>query len=239
MTVLLLRLSGPLQAWGSGSRFVRRMTEREPTKSGVIGLIASAMGRSREDSLEDLSRLEFGVRVDQRGRLLRDFQTERSHNGKMVMPLSHRYYLADAKFLVALSGDNMLLEHIDQALSHPCWPLYLGRRSCPPDSPISMGLSDEYVDVREAIKNAPWIAAQWYRKRHDVKEPLEAFFDAREDETGELRNDIPISFSSEGRRYSGRRIVRCLIDNPDAGKQEASSDSSDALLSEHDPFSFL
>ena len=42
MATLLLRLAAPLQSWGSGSKFNIRSTEREPTKSGVIGMIAAA-----------------------------------------------------------------------------------------------------------------------------------------------------------------------------------------------------
>lgn len=42
MTVLLLRLAGPMQAWGSSSRFAHRATEVAPTKSGVIGKIGRA-----------------------------------------------------------------------------------------------------------------------------------------------------------------------------------------------------
>lgn len=38
MTALLLRLAGPLQSWGTSSRFTRRATDRAPSKSGVIGL---------------------------------------------------------------------------------------------------------------------------------------------------------------------------------------------------------
>ena len=55
MSVLLLRLAGPLQAWGSAARFVRRTTEIAPTKSGVLGLLAAAEGRPREADLTDLA----------------------------------------------------------------------------------------------------------------------------------------------------------------------------------------
>lgn len=48
MTVLLLRLAGPLQSWGSAARFARRGTENAPTKSGVLGLLAAAEGRPRD-----------------------------------------------------------------------------------------------------------------------------------------------------------------------------------------------
>ena len=55
MYTLLLRLSGPLQSWGSDSLYDNRNTDYYPTKSGVIGLIAAALGLKREDSLEKLN----------------------------------------------------------------------------------------------------------------------------------------------------------------------------------------
>ena len=43
MSVLLLRLAGPMQAWGTQSRFTVRDTGLEPSKSGVIGLLCAAL----------------------------------------------------------------------------------------------------------------------------------------------------------------------------------------------------
>ena len=56
MATLLLRLAAPLQAWGADSKFETRKTGREPTKSGVIGLLAAALGL-RRDEREALTRL--------------------------------------------------------------------------------------------------------------------------------------------------------------------------------------
>ena len=55
MATLLLRLAAPLQAWGADSKFETRKTNREPTKSGVIGLLAAALGlrRVRSSSTRD------------------------------------------------------------------------------------------------------------------------------------------------------------------------------------------
>ena len=50
MSTLLLRLAAPLQSWGASSKFGRRATEREPTKSGVIGLVAAALGIRRTEA---------------------------------------------------------------------------------------------------------------------------------------------------------------------------------------------
>ena len=81
MTVLLLRLAGPLQSWGVKSRFTVRATELAPTKSGIIGMLAAAVGRRRTDPIEDLLSLRFGVRKDQPGRVIRDFNTARTLDG--------------------------------------------------------------------------------------------------------------------------------------------------------------
>ena len=77
MATLLLRLAAPLQSWGADSKFEIRKTNREPTKSGVIGLLAAALGLRRDETeaLQRLNRLRFGVRVDQEGSLLVDFHT--------------------------------------------------------------------------------------------------------------------------------------------------------------------
>ncbi len=71
---LLLRFSAPLQSWGSESMYDRRDTDYIPTKSGVIGMLAAALGRKRDEAVDDLSRLKFGIRVDRPGARLEDFQ---------------------------------------------------------------------------------------------------------------------------------------------------------------------
>ena len=76
MSTLILRLAAPMQAWGADSKYNERRTCREPTKSGVIGLLAAALGCRRDDTetLARLSTLRFGVRADREGTSLRDFQ---------------------------------------------------------------------------------------------------------------------------------------------------------------------
>ena len=84
MSVLLLRLAGPMQSWGTSSRFTERDTRREPSKSGVIGLACAALGKPRQEkpehadrwpTLEELSDLRMGVRVDLEGQVRKDYQT--------------------------------------------------------------------------------------------------------------------------------------------------------------------
>ncbi|MFB8419591.1 type I-E CRISPR-associated protein Cas5/CasD [Streptomyces albidoflavus] len=73
--VLLIRLAGPLQSWGIAGKFARRDTHSRPTKSGVIGLCAAALGLPREEPLGELAEVRFGVRADRPGTPLRDYHT--------------------------------------------------------------------------------------------------------------------------------------------------------------------
>lgn len=218
MSVLLLRLAAPLQAWGAASRFVRRETRHEPTKSGVIGLLAAAQGRRRTEPIEDLTHTAFGVRVDQPGRLVRDFQTARSLDGSRTMPLSYRFYLADAVFLAGVEGDAGLLEGLDEALRAPAFPLFLGRRSCPPAGAVSLGVRDS--ELHAALVAEPWQAARWWCRQQGERVELPIIRDAADPaEVGEVVRDQPISFASERREYGWRTVVHAgtvAKDNPDA-----------------------
>jgi len=155
VATLLLKFIAPMQSWGSHSRFDVRDTEREPTKSGVLGLVAAALGRDRAEPIEDLARLRLGVRVDREGVVRYDFQTAKDvirasttrdkwmrarqkgqSTGTQDTVTSHRYYLADAAFLVGLEGDKDLLHAIGEALKRPRWTLFLGRKGYLPGEPV-------------------------------------------------------------------------------------------------------
>ena len=136
-STLLLRLAGPLQAWGTDSKFEIRRTDHEPSKSGVVGMLAAALGRRRNDSLEDLNKLRFAVRVDQEGKIIKDFHMVNSEQSYLTM----RYYISDAVFVVGLeSDDDEFLKMIEKSLKSPVFPLYLGRKSCPPSLPLILGI---------------------------------------------------------------------------------------------------
>src|SRR3546814_8035134 len=140
MSTLLLRLAGPMQSWGTTSRFDQRDTGKEPSKSGVVGLLAAALGIDRENwaDLEPLTRLTMGVRHDRPGVLKRDYQTAQNiisadRSKVHETAVTTRDYLADAAFLVGLPGpDRALHERALAALQNPVWPLALGRKSLVP-----------------------------------------------------------------------------------------------------------
>lgn len=203
-----------MQSWGDSSRFANRNTRREPTKSGVLGLLAAAQGRRRTDEVEDLLALRFGVRTDQPGTIMRDFHTAHDREGNS-MPLSNRYYLADAVFVAAVSGDESLLEALDAAIREPGFPLYLGRRSCPVVGKISLGLREG--DLIDELDAEPWHASAWHRKRSAPRVRLDVMVDAEEGQVGDVIRDVPLSFNPERRLYGWRTVQSFGVekDNPD------------------------
>lgn len=229
MSVLLIRLAGPLQSWGASSRFAHRHTEVAPTKSGVIGLLAAARGLRRTDPLTDLLGLAFGVRLDQPGQLTRDFQVARSLDGARSMPLTYRYYLADAAFLAGVSGERALLTGLHEALIRPHYPLYLGRRSCPPVGPLSLGVHDG--TLTDLLTNWAWQASRWHQRRAAPTVRLEIVRDARTDEPGvETIRDEPITFDPAHRQHTWRPVVRTHTTVTNSHSRAADSHDPMALL---------
>ncbi|MHC5902799.1 type I-E CRISPR-associated protein Cas5/CasD [Streptomyces sp. S6] len=207
--VLLLRLAGPLQSWGSSARFARRSTENAPTKSGVLGLLASAEGRPRGADLSDLTALRFGVRIDQPGARLRDFHTAHHADTGKSMPLSERFYLADAVFVAGVEGDPELLRRLYDAVRAPRFLPFLGRRSCPPSLPLDLGPPLPDTDLEEALRAAPWQASPWHRKRAGREPgPLDLLLDCPPADVPHLSlRDTPVSFDPRHRQYALRGVV--------------------------------
>lgn len=203
MHTLLIRLTAPLQSWGVESRFTVRDTGREPSKSGVVGLIAAAMGRARSDPIRDLAALRMGVRVDREGTLEVDFHSAlnvlKAGGGIKDTEISRRYYLADACFLVGLEGDDLdLLETIQQALQNPVWPLFLGRKAFVPAQPVWLpdGLQVD-TPLEEALQGYPLLTErhQQLPLRGLIEDPLNGSI---------VRLDQPVSFAE--RRFAPRRL---------------------------------
>ena len=208
MATLLLRLAAPLQAWGADSKFETRKTAREPTKSGVIGLLAAALGLRRDETepLTRLAQLRFGVRVEREGQLLVDFHMARNEE-KDRSYVTYRHYLEDAVFLVGLeSEDTALLQELAEALTHPVFPLYLGRRACPPTLPLCLGI--RAGKLLDTLRAEPLLVKQ----RNGA--PLRIVADADPADAAAVpRRDLAVSFSPIHRQY-GFRPVREWNTNP-------------------------
>lgn len=210
MRVILLRLEGPMQSWGIGSKFTDRHTEAEPSKSGIIGLLCSALGRKRDEEISDLTELKMAIRVEREGQIFYDYHTtldvlradakENISESKLGTVVSRRFYIADACFLVGLEGDNLdLLNQIIISLDFPKWPLFLGRKSFPLTSPVLITKKLISKPLLEIIKGFPWQG----RDGEKIPENLRLIFEC-ESTQGESRLDVPISFDS--REFSSRNV---------------------------------
>jgi len=219
MTALLLRCAGPMQSWGIQSRFDIRDTGREPSKSGIIGLVCAALGRPRSAPIADLAGLRMGVRVEKEGRVAQDYHTVgggyRTARPPIQAPLkatgqpnynavvSRRYYLADADFIVGLAGDAALLQQVQDALTNPQWPLCLGRRAFPPSEPVCTeeGLQPGRT-LEEALRDPPVTMVK--------SAPGQTRRLMLEDPAGDIvRYDQPISFAD--RTFRARYLVAAQV----------------------------
>ncbi|MCV7133201.1 type I-E CRISPR-associated protein Cas5/CasD [Mycobacterium hodleri] len=107
-----LRLEGPMQSWGNharGPNRAHRTTHTRPTKSGVVGMVANALGRDFTDRIDDLAAMSFGVRADMPGRLEVDYHTA----GAGGFPLLPGNAYRNPKWFSRLRRDDMTL-HDDQ-----------------------------------------------------------------------------------------------------------------------------
>nr|WP_273192255.1 type I-E CRISPR-associated protein Cas5/CasD [Bifidobacterium tibiigranuli] len=244
-----MRLAGPMQSWGANSRYTRRETETLPTKSGVIGMIAAALGLDRDESLERFRGLRFGVRADQPGTLMSDYHTahdpRKSHkDNKDMMPLSLRYYLQDAVFLAGLeSQDGEQLEDYRHALAAPHYQLFLGRRSCPPDGPIRTAIVNESLE--NALTHAPWEATEEYQRRmaRQVGSHVDQWRESEiviEPKPSNVPSgfvdellDEPVSFDMRKRVWRPRKIMR--IAGPNLPASISYDNPGDSSLSTDSP----
>lgn len=241
---LFLRLEGPLQAWGDTSKFVIRRTMEAPTKSGVLGLIACAMGVARSevrDCYARLSKLRMGVRIDRPGIRWWDWHTVGAktgvlsaqggvkRNAKTKEPevlITRREYLADGSFLVALQGSEALVGEVVKAMQAPKWPLFLGRKSCPPSVPPLVLRKTENgafepriesgVSLESALKLIPWqprfknldaqpkelaCILEWQATKNQPEAP----------DNAEVWYDVPVAYTGVAPVHQARFVTRCTM----------------------------
>ena len=87
-----------MQSWGTSSHFETRNTDYYPSKSAVIGIIAASFGyrRDQEQKIKELNELDFALRVDQPGTLLRDYHIAQKYKktGEFERTyVTNRYYM--------------------------------------------------------------------------------------------------------------------------------------------------
>jgi CRISPR system Cascade subunit CasD len=233
-TGMLLSFHGPLQSWGERSHFNLRDTSSAPTRSGVLGLLASALGRRRDERVDDLAQLTLTVRIDRPGVLLRDLHTVggglpaketvttadgKKRTGDTATLLSHRDYLADAAFTLALTapdtGTTNTVYACAAALRSPHWPPYLGRRSCPPEGPLLLATSD---DALHDLVHLPVLAPRPRSITQSIEftgdRPL-AHLSATHDTSPHPTSRINDDRHPHRRTFRSRLMYRCALSVPD------------------------
>ncbi|GGB49150.1 type I-E CRISPR-associated protein Cas5/CasD [Roseibium aquae] len=164
---LHLRLAAPLMAFGGVAIDHVGPTREFPSASALTGLLANALGYRREDgachqALQD--RLIFGaLSVLPEGRNMplavtdtQNAKLEKSDRGWTTLGAPEgragatydsphrrrRDYLVDHETRVVLrlaAGEGPTLENVATALDRPARPLFIGRKSCLPASPLLQG----------------------------------------------------------------------------------------------------
>jgi len=228
---LALLLDGPMQSWGFTSRFTRRTTALHPTKSGVVGLLAAALGIDKHgaDEAEQIARLAalscttVTLPKQRAGRelpMLRlsdyhtigggyDKKTEamkkpRAASGATLETvLSERHYLLDARFGVLLEGEAAYLEEISSKLKNPTWGLWLGRKCCIPASPLLVGVGSDPAEAWTLLTKAAQLGESATLEQFD--HVIEG--ESAEGQDGEWLNDTPVAFGAAiGERHAPRRV---------------------------------
>lgn len=226
MSCLLIQCRGPLQSWGTKEQGVLRGGGECPSRSGILGMLSSAAGLSRDADTSQWAPLRMGVRFDAPGKRITDFQTSWAL-GADNPSISYQGYLSDAAFLVVLEGPDALIDEARTALRHPRRTLYLGRKSCPPSAPVLLGVTAD--DLNSALSGHPWLmtyglptsSARWRELSRKLRRTeiltLETRTEASEVEPGaKLVKDVPLSWVSDARSYGYRSVLEgeVAVDNP-------------------------
>lgn len=158
---LVFQLYAPLVSWGEAAVGEARHSSALPSRSALLGLLAAALGIKREEEQRLLAfnqHYHFAIRpLSGREQWLRDYHTVQTpkenrkrryatrrdeltlSTGEPETMLTFREYRCDAYYHVAVEqtpGALFSLEELANALATPVFPLYLGRKSCPPALPL-------------------------------------------------------------------------------------------------------
>lgn len=192
---LYIRLSSPIQSWAGPAvtgNIVR--TQPFPTRSGLQGLVAGALGARRGEWPEWLDEIEFWIREDRKPRIVDDYHTINPRpeatefrqrlllaqgmkgRGKKALTFTpdaqggtsvvNRTYLSDGEFLVRMTCPQRT-NKLEDALSSPVFATYLGRKAFPPSFPFYLGRGPS--DIFEKIPTLATAEEQLQRPLTFVK----------------------------------------------------------------------
>ena len=159
---------------GLGTDYKVSGGQSAPTKSAVVGMLAAADGRSKEDSIEDLNRLLIGTCTTNSGVMHSRFGTitgGRQLDGSMRRnPLIRKkaYFQAGhagpaddflIRHIVAFqSNDLELVRHLLKRLTAPVFPVFIGRSNCRPVEPLALGYTEGTLSEAFKLVKVPTTA---------------------------------------------------------------------------------
>ena len=225
MTILLW-LEGPFQSWGTGSLFYQREAGLAPTKSGVAGIICTALGRNNEQKewLEQFSKVSMTVsgfipEKEKTPVILSDFQglgagyddkdawetrmTPKNSQGKNLSggrnKILVKKYIQSMSFACILESENIeLMQEIANGMQHPVYVFSLGRKSCLPTEQVFQG---SFSSMQEALERL-----QQLQEEKRLKNVL-SISETEQNETDILMTvkDVPVCFGQK-KVYTYRRV---------------------------------
>jgi CRISPR-associated protein, Cas5e family len=179
---LIFQLHGPMASWGVDAPGEVRHSHELPSRSGLLGLLAAALGIRRDEGerLNDFNRhYAFLICASREPRWARDYHTvqmpkevrkaryfsrreELSDPELLSALISRRDYYTDAWWMVAVMmtpDAPFSLAQLQEALLHPIFPLYLGRKS----HPLALPLAPRLLEGR-----APDVLSEAYRQYRNI-----------------------------------------------------------------------
>ena len=181
---LIFHIAGTMCSWGEIAFGTNRSTSNRPTKSAIIGIVAAALGIERTNS-RDLMALSTGydyifvsAGIESEMQDYSTVETPASPLGeKTWLPprslelncektetiVVRRNYLCNgyySVFIVPKDGAKYDLHQIKEALEHPKYVPYLGRKSCPLSFPMCPTIEqyDRIYDLIEDKALSPFLS---------------------------------------------------------------------------------
>ena len=182
MEILLLRFDAPLMSFGAPIVDNRGVIQPYPALSMITGMLANALGydHSQFERLERLQeRVKYASRQDRRGEKLQDFQTVdfrqehldasrawttrgtlegRAARLQKQTHIRRRDYWADSAHTVAVTLDEAqtspTIDELAEAVKRPERPLFIGRKTCLPATPIFLARTNA-AELVDALRKAP------------------------------------------------------------------------------------
>ena len=223
-----------MQSWADTGFGQLREAGPFPSRAGVLGIVAAALGVPRADArlvdLHDAFRVH--VATAREGEVRRDFHTVETVPGK-APTLTRRAYHHDAHFVALVeSDDERAAEAAIRALHDPVFSTFLGRRSCPPAVPLRpLPVGDDpfsslLTAAASAREHLPGIEEERRPRGHRFhdRRPIPVYLDGHHDPLPASLTGTPHAVIYGTRRdrlvaprraYTDRPYTSALIDVPE------------------------